>query len=90
MKLNDAHITQVAEELNIQALDPEDDTTKMLVESFGNHTFYLDPGGLNIFEHSTSDAGETLILVKIANWADDTHTGLQPIEPDIKPVAVLI
>ena len=90
MKLSDVHIALVAKELNIQALDPEDDATKMLVETFGEHTFYMDPGGLNIFVHSTGDAGESLILVKIADWVDGTRTGLQPIEPDIKPVAVLI
>ena len=90
MKLSDVHIALVAKELNVQALDPEDDGTKMLVETFGDHTFYVDPGGLNIFEHSTGDAGESLILVKIADWVDGTRTGFQPIEPDIKPVAVLI
>ena len=90
MKLSDAHIGLVEQELNVQALDIEDDTTKMLVETFGDHTFYLDPGGLSIFEHSTGDAGKSLILVQIAEWTDDTHTGLQPIKPDIKPVAVLI
>ena len=90
MKLSDLHIALVAKRLNVQALDPEDDATKMLVDTFGDHTFYLDPGGLNIFEHSTSDAGDSLILVKIADWVDGTRTGFQPIEPDIKPVAVLI
>ena len=90
MKLSDVHIALVANELNVQALDSEDDGTKMLVETFGDHTFYMDPGGLNIFEHSTGDAGESLILVKIADWVDGTRTSLQPIEPDIKPVAVLI
>ena len=62
----------------------------MLVDTIGNHTFYMDPGGLNIFEHSTGDAGESLILVKIADWVDDMRAVLQPIELDIKPVAVLI
>ena len=90
MKLSEVHIALVAKELNVKALDPEDDGTKMLVETFGDHTFYMDPGGLNIFEHSTGDAGESLILVKIADWVDGTRTSLQPIEPDIKPVAVLI
>ena len=90
MKLSDLHIALVAKRLNVQALDPENDATKMLVDTFGDHTFYLDPGGLNIFEHSTGDAGESLILVKIADWVDDMRTVLQPIEPDIKPVAVLI
>ena len=62
----------------------------MLADTIGNHTFYMDPGGLNIFEHSTGDAGESLILVKIADWVDDMRAVLQPIELDIKPVAVLI
>ena len=46
MKLSDLHIALVAKSLNVQALDPEDDATKMLVDTFGDHTFYLDPGGL--------------------------------------------
>ena len=90
MKLSDVHIALVAKELNVEALDPEDDGTKMLVETFGDHTFYMDPGGLNIFEHSTGDAGESLILVKIVDWVDDMRAVLQPIDLDIKPVAVLI
>ena len=62
----------------------------MLVDTSGDHTFYMDPGGLNIFEHSTGDAGESLILVKIVDWVDDMRAVLQPIDLDIKPVAVLI
>ena len=86
MKLSDAHIALVAAKLNAQAMDPEDETTQTLVEAFGEHTFYLDPGGLNVFEHSTGDAGESLALVQIAEWTDETRTGLQPIEPTVKPV----
>ena len=62
----------------------------MLVDTIGDHTFYMDSGGLNIFEHSTGDAGESLILVKIVDWVDDMRAVLQPIDLDIKPVAVLI
>ncbi|MBB53440.1 MAG: hypothetical protein CMF67_03610 [Magnetovibrio sp.] len=62
----------------------------MLVDTICDHTLYMDPGGLNIFEHSTGDAGESLILVKIADWVDDMRAVLQPIELDIKLVAVLI
>ena len=62
----------------------------MLVDTICDNTLYMDPGGLNIFEHSTGDAGESLILVKIADWVDDMRAVLQPIELDIKLVAVLI
>lgn len=86
MKLNDAQIALVAEKLNVQAMDPEDEAARSLAETFGEHTFYLDPLGLSIFEHSPSDAGASLVLVQITEWTDESRTGLKPIEPTVKPV----
>ena len=46
MKLSDLHIALVAKRLNVQALDPEDDATKMLVDTSMIHLRHMDPGGL--------------------------------------------
>ncbi len=87
MKLTEAQIAAVADQLKVIALDDDDDATIALAENYGDHTFYLDPGGLHIFEKSANaDGVVSLVLVKIAEWADEQRSSLCSIEPELRPV----
>ena len=90
MKLTEAQIALIEKQLGSKALLEDDEAAISLRGNFGDHTFYLDPNGLYIFEkgNSPEHKGPFAVLVHIAEWTDDKRTALSPIEPDIRQVAV--
>lgn len=89
MKLSAEQIAAVEDQVEIKAVPEGDEVAQGLSSSFGNHTFYLDPGGVYVFERASGSDGATrLALVKIADWTDDTRTAIQPIDPQPKNVYV--
>ena len=90
MKLTDAQIAAVEAQTGSKAVPADDEAAISLSGDFGDHTFYLDPNGLYVFERGEKPDfdGEFAVLVQIAEWTDETRTALHPIEPDIRPVTI--
>jgi len=59
-----------------------------LNDLFGEHTFFLDQYGLNIVEpvEAAEPAAESVRVVKLASWSNDSRSDLklhEPAETDI-------
>ena len=57
---------------------------------FGDHTFFIDSGGLNVLEPTEASEPESPIgmIVNLAYWSDETLTKLSPHEPE--PTGVIV
>jgi len=90
MKLTEAQIAAVEDQIGSKAIPDDDEAAASLKGDFGDHTFYLDPNGLHIFERgeSADHDGAFAVLVQIAEWTDEARTTLSPIKPNIRPVTL--
>lgn len=75
-----------------QAIPDDHPAVPQLTQVFGEHTFFVDSGGLHIVEPA-GDAGEAEggkrgQMVKLAGWDDETHTQLAIQEPEPTDVVV--
>jgi len=87
MKLTAAQLNTVEQQLGVRALKQSDPATPKLIEVFGDHTFFLDEGGVNIVEQK-QDAGETAgHVVRLASWSEDREQ-LHGHEPKVLAVSV--
>jgi hypothetical protein len=59
-----------------------------LSDLFGEHTFLLDSHGLNIVE--PVEAGESAMVVNLANWSDESRSGLELHEPETTDVVITL
>ena len=63
-----------------------------LSKTFGDHTFYVDPDGLHIFEwdqaQTGSDGASKVKLIQLAEWTDENRKHLKPIEPSEAPSGI--
>jgi hypothetical protein len=88
MKLDAAQRRLVEEQLGIDAIPEEHPATPDLKEAFGDHTFFLDAGGLNVIEPSQMPGGPGGNVVKLASWAGESRTELLSHAPEVLPVSV--
>lgn len=92
MKLTEARIDSALHQLKAQAVPENHPVMGQLSQMFGEHTFFIDAGGLTIIE-PTEDADEhpgTGQVVKLASWLDETRTNLVPQEPEYTQVVVAL
>jgi hypothetical protein len=87
MKLSPAQVQRVQQQIDGQVIPARHALSPQLQRAFGNHTFFLDSEGLNIVEPSSADR-QVGNVVKLASWADDAHTTLEPNPPESTPVVV--
>jgi hypothetical protein len=87
MKLNAAQVKQTLTQMDAQVVPDDHPAVSQLVELYGDHTYFLDGGGLKVLEEAESDmpAGE---VVSLADWNDLTFSSLQAHEP--MPTGVVI
>jgi hypothetical protein len=99
MKLNAIHIDQTRRQFGAEAIPENHPAAPRLNSLFGEHTFFLDESGLNIVELVTPEdetaalaggTAEAVRVVKLASWADETHTSLAPHEREITDVVVVL
>ena len=92
MKLNTAAAERTQTQFDAQAIPDNHPVVGQLNSLFGDHTFFLDSHGLNIVEPAgTSDTGaQTAQVVKLAGWTDGQRTSLQPHEPEVTEVMVVL
>ena len=85
MKLSALRSAQVAKQLESWVVPETHPANPSLCETFGEHTFFLDAEGLAIVEPSEPEAElesavELARIVKLATWANDDRTELEPHE----------
>jgi len=92
MKLNDEQLAVIEKQTGAKPLPEGDPAAESLKGAFGDHSFFLDPNGLYVFEGvelPDAEAGsEPALLVQIAEWTDDTKTSIAPVEP--KPADLIV
>jgi hypothetical protein len=90
MKLNAAQVERALMQFDAQALPDDHPVVPQLSSLFGDHTFFLDSGGLNVLEPAEASGPEarTGRIVNLAYWSDETLTKLAPHEPE--PTGVIV
>jgi hypothetical protein len=83
MKLNAAQLKQTLNQIEAEVLPDEHPAVTQLSDMFGDHTFFLDEGGLKVLEpteilETDVSSGE---LLSLADWSDATLTSLKPHPP---------
>ena len=92
MKLNDRQLAVIEARTGAKPLPEGDPAAEHLKGAFGEHSFFLDPNGLYVFEGvdvpDTEASAEPALLVQIAEWTDETKSAIAPIEP--KPADLVL
>lgn len=89
MKLNSAQVERALKQFEAQALPDNHPVVPQLSSMFGEHTFFLDSGGLNVLEPTAGAGSEDAgMIVNLAHWSDETLTKLSPHEPE--PTGVVV
>jgi hypothetical protein len=88
MRLNPLQVKQTLNQMNAQVLPEDHPAVGQLCDIFGDHTFFLDEGGLKVLEPTRSaeaaDAdAQTGEVVSLADWNDASLTSLKPHEPEL-------
>jgi hypothetical protein len=92
MKLNSTQVKQTLSQFDAQVLPDDHPAAAQLNNLFGDHTFFLDGGGLKVLEpvetpEAEAQSGE---VVSLADWSDATLTSLKPHEPELTGVVVVL
>jgi hypothetical protein len=90
MKLNSAQVERALKQFEAQALPDDHPVVPQLASMFGDHTFFIDSGGLNVLEPAEAAEPEAAagMIVNLAYWSDETLTKLSPHEPE--PTGVIV
>lgn len=85
MKLSDLQIAATRESLGATPVPDDHPVMEQLREAFGEHTFFLDQGGLSVFVSPSEVPPEAELteprLVMIAAWTDESRSQLGAVEP---------
>jgi hypothetical protein len=84
MRLTAPLIQRTLTQIEAQAIPDNHPSMPELSRAFGNHTFFVDGGGLNIVEPSVETGDENAgQVVRVATWQDASRTSLvaHPPEP---------
>lgn len=87
MKLNAAQLRHVEEQLGTEAVAEDNPAVPKLKEAFGDHTFFLDDGGLNIVEPAPMAESASGNVIKLASWTENRNE-LVLHDPQVQPVTV--
>jgi hypothetical protein len=92
MKLNSTQVKQTLSQFPAEVLPDDHPAIAQLNNLFGDHTFFIDGGGLKVLEPAGAPETETRTgeLVSLADWSDATLTSLRPHEPETTGVVVVL
>ena len=92
MKLNSTQVKQTLSQFDAQVLPDDHPAVTQLNNLFGDHTFFLDSGGLKVLEPSEAPEmqAQTGEVVSLADWSDATLSSLTPHEPELTGVVVVL
>ena len=90
MKLNPAQVERALNQFEAQALPDDHPVVPQLASMFGDHTFFIDSGGLNVLEPAGASEADSQVgkIVNLAYWSDENLTNLMPHEPE--PTGVIV
>ncbi len=90
MKLNAAQLKQTLGQLGGRAIADDDPIIPQLNDLFGEHTFLLDPHGLNIVE-PVEAAAMSAKVVNLASWSDDDcRSSLELHKPQATDIVIAL
>jgi hypothetical protein len=71
--------------MEAQVFPDDDPAVAQLSSVFGDHTFFLDGNGLKVLEptEASEPEGQSAEVVSLADWTDETLTGLAPHAPEL-------
>jgi len=92
MKLNSTQVKQTLSQFQAEVLPDNHPAVAQLNNLFGEHTFFLDGGGLKVLEpvDVPEMATRTSEVVSLADWSDATLTSLRPHEPEMTGMVVVL
>jgi hypothetical protein len=92
MKLNSSQVKHTLSQFEAEVLPDDHPAVTQLNDLFGDHTFFLDGGGLKVLEPTEAPEmqAQTGELVSLADWSDATLTSLRPHEPEPTGVVVVL
>jgi hypothetical protein len=91
MRLNEMQVKQTLSQFDAQVLPDDHPAVTQLSSLFGDHTFFLDGGGLKVLEpNETETDAQTGEVISLADWSDATLTSLRPHEPQFTGVVVVL
>jgi hypothetical protein len=92
MKLNSTQVEQTLSQFQAEVLPDNHPAVAQLNDLFGEHTFFLDGGGLKVLEPVgvPEMATRTSEVVSLADWSDTTLTSLRPHEPEMTGMVVVL
>jgi hypothetical protein len=91
MRLNETQVKQTLSQFDAQVLPDDHPAVTQLSSLFGDHTFFLDGGGLKVLEpNETETDAQTGEVISLADWSDATLTSLKPHEPQFTGVVVVL
>jgi hypothetical protein len=85
MKLNSTQVKQTLRQMEAQVLPDDHPALTQLTDVFGDHTFFLDEGGLKVLEPTEMPEKEEMQsgeVLSLADWTDATLTSLRPHAPE--------
>ena len=92
MKLSSTQVKQTLSQFPAEVLPDDHPAIAQLSNLFGEHTFFLDDGGLKVLEPTGAPEMDTRTgeVVSLADWSDATLTSLRPHEPEMTGVVVVL
>lgn len=93
MKLTEDQVTKVRDQTGLDPYPEDHPSAEALKEHLGEHTFYLDPNGLYVWEEiQAADAGgRSLAAIQLGEWhekEDDGQRVIRLVEP--KPTEAVV
>ncbi len=91
MRLTSAQVERTLNQFDAQAIPDDHPVMAQLSDLFGDHTFFLNPNGLNVVEPVDPAADtETGKVVNLADWTDESLTRLAPHPPQVTEIVVVL
>lgn len=83
MKLSPLQIQTIRKKVGAQPIPDNNGLQREFRKTYGDHTFYVDPHGLNYWETVDAEGAEGMRLraVRVASWTDEKRTELKSHAP---------
>ena len=92
MKLSSVLVERTLSQFDAQPIPESHPAIPQLNKIFGDHTFFLDDGGLHVVEPvaAAADGSVSGKIIKLADWRDAKKTTLEPCDPEETEITVLL
>jgi hypothetical protein len=90
MRLSDEQVAAIKAQMDIEALEESNPSMEALRKQFGDHTFYVGPDGLFMFEalDAPSHPGQPAHMVQVGEWTDENRNAMKPIKHSVTDILV--